>query len=711
MNKLLIYLLLCYCSSTALFANNIDSVLRVLEQPSTSTDKTVLKNTYQTLGNAYLETKEFQKALENFEKALSISLQFKSIAESITIQRQIATCYQNLHQPEAALTVLEKVLTDNAKQIQDTTQSKILAKCSMIHLSLGNTEKAYAYQLHALQHWEEVASPIEVANCNYQLGSIFFAQGKYEEALTQYQKSFAQYKAINNIEKSINCLAAIGSVYGRQGQFDLSLKQNFEALTLADSTGNKKSIAAVSHNISADYLSMGKTAEAEPFVKKALQLRRELGDKIGENHSLQALGYMNMLWGNYAKSVESLEKAVAIAKEVNEKALIRDSYGMLSNIHQGAGKWKMAFQTQQQFMSLKDSMMNESVNQKMMNQRIKYELDKKEKEKQIELLTKDKEIASLHRYVIVVGLLTLLVFFIVLLSFVWYRGQNQAKINQLLNARHEEIQLQNERLAHSNRDLEQFAYITSHDLKEPLRTIGSFTTLLDRKCRYYEDEDAKEYMTFINDAVQHMHNLLTDLLAYSRIGITTAEHDQVDLNKVLKRVQNTFYTQIENEGIQITQAPLPKVSANRIQMIQLFQNLIGNAIKFRSDQTPHIQIDYSENEKNYIFSVSDNGIGMEKEYTDKIFVIFQRLHNRTEYDGTGIGLSICKKIVEQHHGNIWVESQSNKGSTFYFSIPKIAVQIPDQSAIIAQQTVAQQQTPAHEKSIFATPLFSKFLNL
>ena len=553
----------------------------------------------------------------------------------------------------------------------------------------------------------------EVAYCEYQLGSIFFTQGKYEEALEHYEKSYCIYEAEQNIKRSIKCLAAIGSVYGRQGNFERSLEQNFTALALADSIQDQKNIASIAHNISADYLSSGKTAEALPFINKALSLRQELGDKLGQNHSLQALGYMNMLQGNYSKSVACLEQAVTIAKEVNEKALIRDSYNMLSNIHQQAGQWQKAFETQKLYMSLKDSMTNEAVNRKMFNQRIKHELDKKEKEKEIELLKKDSEIASLHLYAYIAGIVVLIAIVIALGLFFWYRDKHQTHTNQLLNAKNREIRQQNERLAHSNRDLEQFAYITSHDLKEPLRTIGSFTTLLERRCKLYNDEESKEYMSFINNAVQHMHNLLTDLLAYSRIGITTTEYDQIDLNKVLQNVRNTFYAQIKEHNIRITQMPLPEIAANRIQMIQLFQNLIGNAIKFRSHQAPHIHIDYAENNKNHIISISDNGIGMEKEYTDKIFVIFQRLHNRTEYDGTGIGLSICKKIVEQHHGNIWVESQSGKGSTFYFSIPKKVhpVSTIDPKNSSTHLASDSEQAVLVNGNHYGNSLFGKFLNL
>ncbi|MGB0932066.1 MAG: ATP-binding protein, partial [Chitinophagales bacterium] len=398
--------------------------------------------------------------------------------------------------------------------------------------------------------------------------------------------------------------------------------------------------------------------------------RRESGDKFGENTSLQAQGYMHMLLGNYEKAVKSMERALAIAQEINDKTLVRDSHMMLSRVYSKAEKWEKSFEMYRAYTAYKDSMVNEASNQKMTQLQIKYEIHKTEKEKEIELLKKDKQIAALYRYGIIGGLAFLLFIVSLLLLFVFYRYKNQAAVNSILTDKNLKIQTQNEQLARSNRDLEQFAYIASHDLKEPLRNIGGFITLLNRKCGHYQDSEAKDYMQFITESVDHMHHLLTDLLAYSRIGVIARSYEKVDMDTVVKTVQSSFKSYIEEHKAQVILHNLPKIYANRTQMVQLIQNLIGNALKFRSNQSPQVDIECIELPNQYVFSVKDNGIGMQQEYTDKIFVIFQRLHNRTQYDGTGIGLSICKKIVEQHGGEIWVESQSAKGSTFYFSISK-----------------------------------------
>ena len=228
-----------------------------------------------------------------------------------------------------------------------------------------------------------------------------------------------------------------------------------------------------------------------------------------------------------------------------------------------------------------------------------------------------------------------------------------------------------ENLIQSNEELKQFTYVASHDLQEPLRMIVSFIQLLEKRYKDKLDEDANNFIAFIVDGAKRMQTMINDLLVYSRIGRKDKQLSQFDINVVIKVVIDNLRKSIEDTNAKITYDPLPTLIANETGFMQLLQNLISNALKFHKvEEPPVVNISANLQKNQWIFSIHDNGIGIDSQYFERIFIIFQRLHKKDEYDGTGIGLAICKKIVQHHKGKIWVEADVGKGSTFYFSIPK-----------------------------------------
>jgi PAS domain S-box-containing protein len=231
-----------------------------------------------------------------------------------------------------------------------------------------------------------------------------------------------------------------------------------------------------------------------------------------------------------------------------------------------------------------------------------------------------------------------------------------------------ELQRYAAELEQRNEELQQFAYVASHDLQEPLRMVVSYLQLLERRYKNRLDEDAQEFINFAVEGATRMHELIRGLLAYSRIGRDGRVLESTDTQVVLDRaLANLEVTIAENDAI-VTSGALPTIKADASQMEQLFQNLIGNALKFRGGSQPQIHVESKKQEDGWLFSVQDNGIGIDPQYADRIFVIFQRLHTRDEYPGTGIGLAICRRIVERHDGRIWLDSEPGRGSTFFFTI-------------------------------------------
>ncbi len=225
-------------------------------------------------------------------------------------------------------------------------------------------------------------------------------------------------------------------------------------------------------------------------------------------------------------------------------------------------------------------------------------------------------------------------------------------------------------LQQSNQDLEQFAYVASHDLQEPLRMVSSFTQLLQKRYQGKLDQDADEFIQFAVDGAIRMQQLINDLLSYSRVATRGKPPEPVDLNITLGTVRANLHASIAESAALVTNDPLPTVIADPLQMAQLLQNLIANAVKFRGDAPPRVHLSAQETDKEWIVSVRDNGIGIDPEFFQRIFVVFQRLHSGVKYPGSGIGLAICKKIVERHAGSIRIESTLGEGANFIFTIPK-----------------------------------------
>jgi PAS domain S-box-containing protein len=238
-----------------------------------------------------------------------------------------------------------------------------------------------------------------------------------------------------------------------------------------------------------------------------------------------------------------------------------------------------------------------------------------------------------------------------------------------LRAAHDELARKAQELTRSNAELEQFAYVASHDLQEPLRMISSYTQLLLRRYGNSFDSEAKEFMDFVVDGATRMKQLIEDLLAYSRVGTHGKEFRPTECEAVLKKALVNLRAAIEASGAAVTHDPLPTVDADEVQLAQLFQNLIGNALKFKGAETPRIHVGVTQQADGWEFAVRDNGIGIDPQYFERIFMVFQRLHGKGEYPGTGIGLAICKKVVDRHGGRIRVESQPGHGATFYFTLP------------------------------------------
>lgn len=264
-------------------------------------------------------------------------------------------------------------------------------------------------------------------------------------------------------------------------------------------------------------------------------------------------------------------------------------------------------------------------------------------------------------------LLNLSFAFVITFALVFLFDEVREYYFQLSKKKENELSNVNEHLISANAELEQFIYVASHDLQEPLRMIVSYLQLLEKKYKNNLDKDANDFINYAVEGSNRMRTLILSLLDYSHIN-NIRPFEEVNLNELLNEVLKDLSDQIKENKVNINIEPLPIIYGDKILLSQLFQNLIGNAIKFKKEKIPRITITSKENNYEYLFSISDNGIGIQKEYESKLFTIFQRLNSKEQYPGTGIGLVICKKIVEKHGGKIWFDSEFGKGTTFYFTL-------------------------------------------
>lgn len=233
----------------------------------------------------------------------------------------------------------------------------------------------------------------------------------------------------------------------------------------------------------------------------------------------------------------------------------------------------------------------------------------------------------------------------------------------------ERLQTSQAELERSNKALEEYAYVASHDLSEPLRMVSSFLQLLERKYKAGLDEKAHEYIHFAVDGAKRMQVLIKDLLHYSRVGMSNTPFERVDCQALVAQVWQDLHVTVEENKARLACDDLPAIHGDRLQMQQLFQNIIANGIKFHGQHPPEIAVRAVRDGEFARFTIADNGIGIDPDHATRIFIIFQRLHTREQYSGTGIGLAVCKKIVDRHGGEIWVESQEGAGSRFCFTLP------------------------------------------
>jgi signal transduction histidine kinase len=491
-------------------------------------------------------------------------------------------------------------------------------------------EAAMIYFLESFQKSEKTSFRENAAFCLINIGNLYGSLFNYEDAFDRYQRALTDYADALNDTTRIATFINIGNMCHAAEQFELALEYFEKSLRLA--TEKKQT-----HRVAHAHVLVSRTLLAQNELRIAEEHSREVGENVMAVRQihLMNLAEIAFLHHNTEGGIALATQGIAAARRIKDDASELRGFRLLANIFEQLNDYQKAFRAQKMYAEKQAEFLRTQRSMHAIDVEIRYSL--REKQRKIDELTRE--------------------------------NHYQARLLE----QNDQIAQQNELLKTANEELQQFAYITSHDLKEPLRMIGSYSQLVRKQYleKLGEDPHSTLYFKYINEGVTRMNGLLDALLQYATIGKTEVELELVNLEEVVRVVKQNLEIAIQERQATVVATSLPRILSVQSLLHQLFQNLIGNALKFcPSERAPYVRIAAEEHDDHWLFSISDNGIGIAEEHLQRVFIIFQRLHKRNKYAGTGIGLAICQKIVSQLGGKIWAESALDKGTVFYFILPK-----------------------------------------
>ncbi len=608
---------------------------------------------------------------------------------------------QNSHLRDASSAYRNALLLQNV--VDDSAKMDIYVDWAIINKQLGNFKIAHEYYNYALTIAQQKDDKQIMSYAFNGIATLYSASSEFEMAIDYYHKAIniigndehnadlmtpfrniaMVYLKANNpvlalknaeksyhlaliLEDSVNlaaCLETLGIIYAKTGQNDLALQKNLEALKIIENIGDKRIQVDILMQIAETYMQLNQLDKAEFFFKRCLQ-NKEFFGYLNLPNFYYKIGNLYNKQGKNTEARISFERSLALSEAGRFKDLIHKNNVALAQTCQQLGDYKNAYLCLETARLYSDSLFNEENARNITQSQFVFNIEQSE-QKYIDLQLKQSRL----RFTVAVLSFSIITLF--LIYFLWQRGVN----NAALRYKNDEIELKNRRLEDSNEILRQFAYASSHDLKEPLRSISSFTHLIKQRYVSLLPPEALEYMNFVTTGVNRMERLLSALLEYSTIIVETNVKTQpVSLLSVLEDVTKNLQTTIQERNASVVYPEtMGSICISRLHLTQLFQNLIGNALKF-TNKPPEITITCEVDKSFYLINIKDNGIGMNPDYGDKVFRLFQRLNKSSHFEGTGIGLTICKNIVEKYGGKIWFESQEGVGTTFFITFPLDLVQ-------------------------------------
>lgn len=589
------------------------------------------------------------------------------------LQVKLARSLSRVPRYEEAILHLENAEASPLFAQNKKIQAEVYSIFGAVFVALGGYSKASKYHFKALEIRRKASDAAGEADSRYEIGVLYAMQQEYNKARSQLLEAQGICEADPSIDPFIRfkVLTALGDVFAKLNDGEESLRYNKRALTLAEKEGKDRNRAYALLNIGQNHIRQENYSTAGSYLKQSLELSKAIGIPRVEILSHQRLAELHLKQNHPKAAISALYEAYFLCKNTGAKGQLVEVLLLLADAFEAIENYGAANTYLREYTALKDTLLNEATLKETEMQNTLYELEKKEESLRSlkDSLEAQKEADKRVRSGFIVASVTLLALVAVLL---WF-SISQRRTNQMLKQLNQRIEVQNRKLESYNEELRQYASVASHDLKEPLRSIGSFVSII--KLRYTDqlDEQAKEYMNYVTTGVSRLQHLLNDLLAYTSIERERTDFEQVETGEVVNSVISGLQQTIAESSAQIIvdYSSMPTVFGNRSRLAQVFQNLIGNAVKFRGEVPPLIEVGCLRrtSKPEYLFFVKDNGIGIPEDFREKMFEMFTRRHYNHVYEGSGIGLATCRKIVENHGGRIWAESEKGMGSAIFFALP------------------------------------------
>lgn len=614
---------------------------------------------YRERGFIFEENNRLAAALEEFKKAELVTTALNNDTHRLTIYTDLAIVNKKLGNYKATTDYHSSTLY-LAKEIGDLEMVEdSYHGLGSVYDVVGEYEKAIEYYFKSLSIAEKRKSTTGVVITLQNISNIYLKTKNNNQALVNVERAYQLSQQTNDSLIIAGVLIDYGRILGKVGDHDLALIKLNTSLRIIENLQNKVALVKCLIEIADVYTKKGQLTIAQKQISRCFEYEDYIASK-DKAKLYNKLGNLETKMGLIKKAKENFTTSLAFAGTFENSYLSQQNNYALYEIYRGEGNSEMALNFLETYNKVQDEILNNEKAQRIAEKRFQFEMEASQ--------SKIQELALSRNRTVLIGISVTL---LVIITFLFFTNKLKQRNNLNLKQMNEEVQYQNRKLTESNEVLRQFAYAAAHDLKEPLRNIGSFISLIKKRYGPSLNEEANNYMEYVVNGVKRMNDLLLDLLEFSAITTEKAASDTINLRAVIDEVIYSMHDKITDTNAIIDYPDvMPKVRMKRLHLVQLFQNLISNALKFNTGQ-PMVKVaaEVEQDKDALLISIEDNGIGMEKEFEKKIFLLFHQLDKRTGYEGTGIGLTICKNIIEKYNGHIWFESELNKGTKFFVRLP------------------------------------------